>query len=72
MFKNLLITYINICCSLSVDLFQQSLKSDEYGKHLLGVQDLLQKHTILESDINTLIDRAISLNKQVLHGLIEV
>ena len=72
MFKNLMINYINICCLLSVDLFQQSLTSDEYGKHLLGVQDLLQKHTILESDINTLIDRAISLNKQVLHGLIKV
>lgn len=52
-------------CLANMSEVEQSLKSDEYGKHLLGVQDLLQKHTILESDINTLIDRAISLNKQV-------
>lgn len=31
--------------------------SDDYGKHLLGVDDLLQKHSLVEADINMLGDR---------------
>ena len=36
------------------------LRSEDYGKHLLGVQDLLQKHTLSEADITTLTERAKS------------
>ena len=43
---------------------QVSLKSEDYGKHLLGVQDLLHKHTLSEADITTQTDRARSLKTQ--------
>uniref|UniRef100_A0A6G1SQG5 Spectrin beta chain n=1 Tax=Aceria tosichella TaxID=561515 RepID=A0A6G1SQG5_9ACAR len=33
------------------------LKSDDYGKHLMGVEDLLQKHSLIEADINMLGER---------------
>lgn len=33
------------------------LLSDDYGKHLMGVEDLLQKHSLVEADINVLGDR---------------
>ncbi|XP_045479704.1 spectrin beta chain isoform X5 [Harmonia axyridis] len=33
------------------------LLTDDYGKHLMGVEDLLQKHNLLEADINILGDR---------------
>jgi len=41
------------------------LKSEDYGKHLLGVQDLLQKHTLSEADITAQKERARSLEAQV-------
>ena len=44
---------------------QASLKSDDYGKHLLGVQDLIQKHTILEADITSETERCKMLKKQM-------
>lgn len=34
-----------------------NLISNDYGKHLMGVEDLLQKHSLIESDINMLGDR---------------
>ena len=42
---------VSLCCQIS-------LKSEDYGKHLLGVQDLLQKHSLTEADITTQTDRA--------------
>ena len=44
---------------------QVSLKSEDYGKHLLGVQDLLQKHSLSEADITTQTDRAKALKVHV-------
>ena len=41
-----------------------SLKSDDFGKHLLGVQDLLQKHSHAETEISALADRAKTLISQ--------
>lgn len=40
------------------------LLSQDYGKHLLGVEDLLQKHTLVEADIAIQADRvkAVSTN----------
>ena len=46
-------------------LHQVLLKSEDYGKHLLGVQDLLQKHTLSEADITTQRERARALEAQV-------
>lgn len=31
--------------------------SDDYGKHLMSVEDLLQKHSLVEADINILSER---------------
>ena len=44
--------------------------SSDYGKHLLGVEDLLQKHSLVEADINVLGDRVktvatVSIEKHV-------
>lgn len=33
------------------------LRSNDYGKHLMGVEDLLQKHSLIEADINMLGER---------------
>lgn len=40
------------------------LLSQDYGKHLLGVEDLLQKHALVEADIAIQADRvkAVSAN----------
>ena len=40
------------------------LLSQDYGKHLLGVEDLLQKHALVEADIAIQADRvkAVSTN----------
>lgn len=36
---------------------KSKLISDDYGKHLMGVEDLLQKHGLIERDITLLGDR---------------
>jgi hypothetical protein len=33
-------------------LFQPSVRNRDMGKHILGVDDLLQKHTLVEAQIN--------------------
>lgn len=38
------------------------LLSQDYGKHLLGVEDLLQKHALVEADIAIQADRVKSVN----------
>ena len=43
---------------------QVTLRSEDYGKHLLGVQDLLQKHKLVEADISSLAERVRALQKQ--------
>ncbi|XP_052270062.1 spectrin beta chain-like isoform X3 [Dreissena polymorpha] len=40
------------------------LMSEDYGKHLMGVDDLLQKHGLLESDIHVLGERVKTVNIQ--------
>lgn len=37
--------------------FQASLLSEDYGRHLLDVEDLLQKHSMVEADIAAQEDR---------------
>lgn len=43
---------------------QARLLSEDYGKHLMGVEDLLQKHSLLEADINVVGERVRSVNSQ--------
>lgn len=38
------------------------LLSQDYGKHLLGVEDLLQKHALVEADIAIQADRVRAVN----------
>ena len=49
---------------------QVTLKSEDYGKHLLGVQDFIQKHTLSEADITSQTERAKSLKTQA-HKFVE-
>lgn len=41
----------------SMEEIKQRLMTDDYGKHLMGVEDLLQKHSLVEADINVLGER---------------
>ncbi len=41
----------------SMEELKMRLLSDDYGKHLVGVEDLLQKHSLVEADINVLGER---------------
>ncbi|KAF1394442.1 hypothetical protein PFLUV_G00000340 [Perca fluviatilis] len=47
-----------------MDEMKMLLLSQDYGKHLLGVEDLLQKHALVEADIAIQADRvkAVSTN----------
>ncbi|XP_032363266.1 spectrin beta chain, non-erythrocytic 1 [Etheostoma spectabile] len=47
-----------------MDEMKMLLLSQDYGKHLLGVEDLLQKHALVEADISIQADRvkAVSTN----------
>jgi len=47
-----------------VYLIKVNLQSEDYGKHLIGVEDLLQKHSILESDITIVGARVLTINEQ--------
>ncbi|XP_052105507.1 spectrin beta chain-like isoform X10 [Mytilus californianus] len=40
------------------------LLSEDYGKHLMGVDDLLQKHSLIEADIHVLGERVKTVNTQ--------
>lgn len=41
----------------SMEELKLRLLSDDYGKHLMGVEDLLQKHALVEADVNVLGER---------------
>ena len=41
----------------SMEELKVRLLSEDYGKHLMGVEDLLQKHALVEADINVLGER---------------
>ena len=43
---------------------QVSLESEDYGKHLAGVQDLIQKHTLAEADVTAVAERVKAINTQ--------
>lgn len=41
----------------SMEEIKKRLMTDDFGKHLMGVEDLLQKHSLVEADINVLGER---------------
>lgn len=41
----------------SMEEIKARLLSDDHGKHLMGVEDLLQKHSLVEADVNVLGER---------------
>ncbi|XP_027030237.1 spectrin beta chain, non-erythrocytic 1-like isoform X2 [Tachysurus fulvidraco] len=45
-----------------MDEMKMLLLSQDYGKHLLGVEDLLQKHALVEADIAIQADRVKNVN----------
>ncbi|XP_061600718.1 LOW QUALITY PROTEIN: spectrin beta chain, non-erythrocytic 1-like [Cololabis saira] len=45
-----------------MDEMKMLLLSQDYGKHLLGVEDLLQKHALVEADIAVQADRVRNVN----------
>uniref|UniRef100_A0A8C9TN73 Spectrin beta chain n=1 Tax=Scleropages formosus TaxID=113540 RepID=A0A8C9TN73_SCLFO len=45
-----------------MDEMKMLLLSQDYGKHLLGVEDLLQKHALVEADIGIQADRVKNVN----------
>lgn len=45
----------------NMEEIKQRLLTDDYGKHLMGVEDLLQKHALVEADINVLGERVKSV-----------
>ncbi|XP_032239849.2 spectrin beta chain isoform X2 [Nematostella vectensis] len=47
-----------------MDEIKIGLLSEDYGKHLLGVEDLLQKHSLVEADIAAQADRVKTVNAQ--------
>lgn len=49
-----------LICLLHFD--QVLLLSQDYGKHLLGVEDLLQKHALVEADIAIQAERVRGVN----------
>ena len=53
--------FYQCCCYVNQ---QMSLQSEDYGKHLLSVQDLLEKHNLLEADIVTINERVKAINSQ--------
>ncbi|XP_033991859.1 spectrin beta chain, non-erythrocytic 1 isoform X1 [Trematomus bernacchii] len=46
-----------------MDEMKMLLLSQDYGKHLLGVEDLLQKHALVEADIAIQADRVKTVNR---------
>uniref|UniRef100_A0AAX7SZZ1 Spectrin beta chain n=1 Tax=Astatotilapia calliptera TaxID=8154 RepID=A0AAX7SZZ1_ASTCA len=46
-----------------MDEMKMLLLSQDYGKHLLGVEDLLQKHALVEADISIQADRVRNVNR---------
>ena len=58
-------TFWNIILnSLYEPCLQLRLQSEDYGKHLMGVEDLIQKHSLLESDIKVIGERVRTINGQ--------
>jgi spectrin beta len=47
-----------------MDELRGKLDSDELGQHLMDVEELLQRHALLESDLNIVADHIQNVNRQ--------
>ena len=45
-------------------LFQGPLKSEDYGKHLISVEDLLHQHSLIDTQVNNMGRKIAGLNKK--------
>lgn len=52
----------------SMEEIKHRLLTDDYGKHLMGVEDLLQKHSLVEADINVLGER-VKVNFKIIENI---
>ena len=65
------IVFVKTVLCRSIILFPKvRLESEDYGYHLMGVEDLLQKHSLLEADVNVVGERVENVNGQA-HRFIE-
>uniref|UniRef100_A0A8C8JDM2 Spectrin beta chain n=1 Tax=Oncorhynchus tshawytscha TaxID=74940 RepID=A0A8C8JDM2_ONCTS len=55
-----------------MDEMKMMLLSQDYGKHLLGVEDLLQKHALVEANIGIQADRVKAVNNNAQKFAIDV
>lgn len=53
-------------------IFQARLLSDDLGAHLMDVEDMLQKHSLLESDINIIGERVRNAVAQAQRCVLEL
>ena len=49
--------------TIKSSFFQSRLLSEDVGAHLMDVEDLLQKHDLLESEINIIGERIANTKK---------
>ncbi|KAG1650605.1 Spectrin beta chain [Nymphon striatum] len=49
---------------------ETNFNSEDFGKHLLAVEDLLQKHNLVESQVNSQGETIDKLNKQAQHFIL--
>jgi len=72
--KNFLIFLVSAVCTImcdqdmmfameTIEEMSESLRSEDYGKHLMGVEDLLQKHALIEADISVVAERVKTVNQ---------
>jgi spectrin beta len=47
----------------TIEEMAETLRSEDIGKHLAGVEDLLQKHDLTEADINVVAERVKAVNQ---------
>ena len=57
------VNFVDITSIMKLN-FQASLQSEDYGRHLLDVEDLLQKHSLVEADIAAQEDRITAADEQ--------
>ncbi|XP_076312784.1 spectrin beta chain-like isoform X3 [Tachypleus tridentatus] len=55
----------------SMEEIKARLLTDDFGKHLMGVEDLLQKHSLVEADINVLGERVKAVVQHVQQFIFE-
>jgi spectrin beta len=64
-FRDLMVVFADMDSAITeMTLIENGLKSDDYGKHLTSVEDLIQKHSIVEADVSSHGERIKTLRAQ--------